>query len=104
MSDGLVETDSTTFKPVEQVARDIQKALDVNSFNLKGAADHLLRRHMDESGLPYRGDDLSMILIDVGGGAAALAEGGGPRPMTRKGKKRRSKTGKKNRIIKIFSC
>jgi serine/threonine protein phosphatase PrpC len=104
MSDGLVETNSSTLKPVEQVARDIQKALDVTSFNLKGAADHVLQGHMKESGMPYDGDDLSMILIDVGGGAVALAEGGGPRPMTRKGKKRRSKTGKKNRIIKIFSC
>jgi hypothetical protein len=58
----------------------------------------------------YSGDDLSIILVDVGVGGGML--GGGPKepePVivknpSRKVKRRRVRTGKKDRLIKIFSC
>jgi len=107
MSDGLVETDTATLKPLAQVAFHIKKGLEASGFNLKKTAEIVLREHM---GLGrYDGDDLSIILIDVGVGGddtIALPIIGGMRPQkppTRKARRRRLRTEKQNRLIKIFS-
>jgi hypothetical protein len=108
MSDGLVETDSATLKPLAQVAHDIKKGLEASAYNLKRTADAVLKEHMGVG--RYDGDDLSIILVDVGVGGeeAAPPMTGGQRvqkPPTRKAKgKRRLRTEKQNRLIKIFSC
>ena len=108
MSDGLVETDSATLKPLAQVAHDIKKGLEGSAYNLKRTADAVLKEHMGVG--QYEGDDLSIILVDVGVGGeeAAPPMTGGQRlqkPPTRKAKgKRRLRTEKQNRLIKIFSC
>jgi serine/threonine protein phosphatase PrpC len=108
MSDGLVETDSATLKPLAQVAHDIKKALVASSYNLKKTSDVVLKEHMGVG--RYDGDDLSIILVDVGVGGDDSAQPitGGQRvqkPPTRKAKgRRRLRTEKQNRLIKIFSC
>jgi serine/threonine protein phosphatase PrpC len=108
MSDGLVETDTATLKPLAQVAFDTKKGLEASGFNLKKAAEAVVRGHMGVG--HYDGDDLSIILIDVGvGGDDAVPlpiTGGRPqKPPTRKSKgRRRLRTEKQNRLIKIFSC
>jgi len=116
MSDGLVESDSAVLKPLAQVAHDIQKGLEANQYNLKKAADAVVRGHVLEQRErgPYQGDDLSLILVDVGLGAGQ-AGGAVPhhlvqgllvpqKPPTRKARRRRARTGKKTQLIKIFSC
>jgi hypothetical protein len=112
MSDGLVETDSGALKPLEQVGRDIFRALEGNQYDLSRSSAAVLRKHMADSGgsSRYGGDDLSLILVDVSVGGVAL--GGGPKepePVilknpSRKAKRKRVRTGKKDRLIKIFSC
>lgn len=107
MSDGLVETDSATLKPLAQIAYDIKKSLESSAYNLKKAADAVLKGHMGTG--RYDGDDLSIILVDVGLGGEDSAEvmtGGqkAPKPPTRKAKGKRRRTEKQNRLIKIFSC
>jgi len=111
MSDGLVETDSSILKPLEQVAHDVQKAL-IQSLDLNKAVETVLREHVLQDAAPksYSGDDLSLILVDVGigGGRIPPTVGGAAvaKPLTRKSKGRRvrARTGKKSRLIKIFSC
>jgi serine/threonine protein phosphatase PrpC len=125
MSDGLVETDNGPLKPVAQVAQDIRAALAANAFNLQKSAEQTVIRHMQESvrGAPpstYDGDDLSMILVDVGrrdlksiggGSTTAAAQAAAAKIVsflsskarTRKVKAgRRNRTGKKHRIIKVM--
>ena len=106
MSDGLVETDTATLKPLAQVAHDIKKGLEGAAYNLKKTADAVLKEHMGAG--RYEGDDLSIILIDVGVGGEDTAQpmtGGRPqKPPTRKAKGKRRRTEKQNRLIKIFSC
>jgi serine/threonine protein phosphatase PrpC len=111
MSDGLVETDSATTKPLAQVAHDIQKGLGLTGYNLKGAADKVLGEHVRQGsrGRKYSGDDLSLILVDVGTGVmmggVATAPVKAHKPPTRKSKgRRRIRTEKQSRLIKIFSC
>lgn len=111
MSDGLVETDSATTKPLAQVAHDIQKGLEATGYNLKGAADKVLGEHVRQGsrGRKYSGDDLSLILVDVGTGVVTGGAAPGPvklqKPPTRKSKgRRRIRTEKQSRLIKIFSC
>lgn len=121
MSDGLVESDSSALKPLEEVARDILRGLEATKFNLKGAADSVVRKHIMQSGNPrrYEGDDLSIIIVDVGVGGAVNLEGGAgapaalsqppitaPKSTTRKAKggRRKAKTEKRDRLIKIFAC
>jgi hypothetical protein len=111
MSDGLVETDTSTLKPLAQVAHDIQRSLEATGYNLKGAADAVVRGHVRSSGLGfYDGDDLSIILIDVGVGTPGQSGGADEAPPmkapTRKAKRgrRRATTNKKSQLIKIFSC
>lgn len=112
MSDGLVESDSPTLKPLAQVAHDIQRGLEASSYNLKGAADKVVMNHVRHSGgRKYSGDDLSLILVNVGtgtvieGGAAQVPAVKLQKPPTRKSKgRRRIRTEKQSRLIKIFSC
>lgn len=114
MSDGMVESETATLKPLAQVAHDIQKALEATSYNLKGGADKAVGEHVRQgsNGRKYSGDDLSLILIDVSTG---ITSGGGKssapiikstqKPTTRKSKgRRRIRTEKQSRLIKIFSC
>ncbi len=112
MSDGLVETESGGLKPLEQVGRDIFRALEGNQYDLARSSGAVVKKHVADSAGSgrYGGDDLSLILIDVGVGGMAL--GGGPKEAepvivknpSRKAKRRRVRTGKKDRLIKIFSC
>lgn len=124
MSDGFVETNTNALKPLAQVGKDIQVALKDSAFNLNAATALLATRHMEAAARsspgPYDGDDLSMILVDVGlqesnettknlvggGGSAAVAlaaASSATRPKTRKARAgRRNRTGKKSRLAKIF--
>jgi len=121
MSDGLVETETGVLKPHAQVAKDIQVALKDMKYDLMATAKAVNERHMRASVAttrrPYDGDDLSMILVDVGLKEANVvhAQGGGTllaaaatapvagKPKTRKARHtKRNKTGKRTRIAKIF--
>jgi serine/threonine protein phosphatase PrpC len=111
MSDGLVESDSPTLKPLAQVSHDIQRGLEASSYNLKGAADKVVTNHVRQGGgRKYSGDDLSLILVNVGtgnmiGGGVAPVVKPVVKPPTRKSKgRRRIRTEKQSRLIKIFSC
>lgn len=119
MSDGMVETDTAALKPTAQVSRDVQLALQNNGYDLPMSAEKLVKQHVaasvGQSKEKYTGDDLSMVLVDVGRISSAQAGGQRPaavappsipiKPRTRKVKfGRRNKTGKKNRLIKIFTC
>ena len=105
MSDGLVEGDTTLFKPLEEVSRAIYDGLVEHSNDLNATAKYVTQKHT-KLHPRYDGDDLSLILVNVGGGKVAH-KGGKPvaKPPTRKSKgRKRIRTEKTNRIIKIFSC
>ena len=106
MSDGLVEGDTTLFKPLEEVSRAIYDGLVEHSNDLNATAKNVVDRHT-KLHPRYDGDDLSLILVNVGGGKG-LQKGGKPivKPPTRKakGRRQRIRTEKTNRLIKIFSC
>jgi hypothetical protein len=105
MSDGLVEGDTTLFKPIEEVSRTIYDGLVEHANNLNATAKYVVQRHT-KMHPRYDGDDLSLILVNVGGGRV-LHTGGKAvvKPPTRKSKgRRRIRTEKTNRLIKIFSC
>lgn len=125
MSDGLVETASGSLKPTAQVAKDIFMALQENAYNLPFTATTVLKRHVASSvgsmRSKYDGDDLTLVIVDVGlrdaregsaeaakqagGVAAAVAAAAAAKPKTRRAKHgRRSRTGKKGRLVKMFSC
>jgi serine/threonine protein phosphatase PrpC len=111
MSDGLVETDSATLKPLPEIAHDIQKNLIHTSYDLKKTSERTVVEHARHSanGRRYSGDDLSIILIDVGTGTmmggAVQSYVKPQKPPTRKSKgRRRIRTEKQSRLIKIFSC
>ena len=104
MSDGLVEGDTTLFKPVEEVSRAIYHGLVEHSNDLNATAKYVVQKHT-KMHPRYDGDDLSLILVNVGGGKVAHKGGKPPKPPTRKVKgRRRIRTEKMNRLIKIFSC
>ena len=115
MSDGLVEGDTTLFKPVEEVSRVIYDGLVENSNDLNATAKYVVQKHT-KMHPRYDGDDLSLILVNIGtgkmmnGGAGGGSGSGGggkaaAKPPTRKAKgRRRMRTEKTNRLIKIFSC
>jgi len=106
MSDGLVEGDTTLFKPIEEVSRAIHDGLAEHSNDLNATAKYVVQRHTKMQSR-YDGDDLSLILVNIGGGKATdkVAKGGAVKPPTRKAKgRRRIRTEKTNRLIKIFSC
>ncbi len=121
MSDGLVETDNGPSKPIADIARAVHGALKRRSYNLPFAAEDVLRAHVQasvgSSRSKYDGDDLTLVLVDVGlnltdagaveaGDAAARAAAlaaAANRPRSRKMLRgRRGKTGKRSRITKIF--
>lgn len=122
MSDGLVETDSTALKALPLVAADIFKALKDNAYDLPATAKAVVAGHVKASALnpkDYDGDDLSLVLVDVGtqrGGAAQLGGAGTEvirsalntldnRARSFKAKKKKKvKTAKVNRLIKVFTC
>ena len=113
MSDGLVETNTNALKPLPRVAVDIYNALKANTFDLLRSAEAIVAGHVrtsvGSSSEKYDGDDLSILLVDVGRGSSG---GGAPppsstvvKPKTRKVRfGRRNRTGKKNRLIKMFNC
>jgi len=105
MSDGLVEGDTTLFKPLEEVSRAIYEGLVENANDLNATAKYVVNRHTKQHPR-YDGDDLSLILVNVGGGKAMQKGGKQPvKPPTRKTKgRRRIRTEKTNRLIKIFNC
>ena len=114
MSDGLVETNTNALKPLPRVAADIYHALKKHSYDLPMTAEAVVAGHrrgsVGNSNQKYYGDDLSIVLIDVGKGRGISVGGGAPtvvvpKPLTRKVKVgRRNRTGKKNRLIKMFTC
>jgi serine/threonine protein phosphatase PrpC len=105
MSDGLVEGDTTLFKPIEEVSRVIYDGLVEHSNNLNATAKYVVQAHT-KMHPRYDGDDLSLVLINVGGGKSVQMGGKTvSKPPTRKTKgRRRIRTEKTNRLIKIFSC
>jgi len=105
MSDGLVEGDTTLFKPLEEVSRVIYDGLVGHSNDLNATAKYVVQKHT-KMHPRYDGDDLSLILVNVGGGKVAHRGGKAVvKPPTRKSKaRRRIRTEKTNRLIKIFSC
>lgn len=123
MSDGLVETPTNALKPTAQVGRDIYVSLKASNYDLTKAATITNNRHKLANTVgnePYDGDDLSLVLVDVGlkeanvvqaaGGAAIAAAVAATQAQTQavrvKSRKarggRRNKTGKKTRLAKIF--
>lgn len=121
MSDGLVETNTNLLKPLSLVAVDIFKALQAKGYDLPRAADAVVAGHVAAScgsrPADYDGDDLSIMLVDVGksgqsqtGGASAGVIRSAlnqmtAKPKSRKAKRaRRNKTGKTNALIKAFDC
>lgn len=127
MSDGLVETATNALKPLAHVGRDIYVALKTSHYDLAKTATVVNQRHAAAGvatqgpGHPYDGDDLTMLLVDVGlkeagavqaaGGATlAAAAAAGPavggaaiRVKSRKARAgKRNKTGKRTRLAKIF--
>jgi len=121
MSDGLVETETTALKALPLVAADIFKALKENAYDLPATAKAVVAGHVKASGnsKDYDGDDLSLILVDVGtqrGGAAQVGGAGvevirsalntlDNRVKSFKAKKKKKvKTAKVNRLIKVFTC
>jgi hypothetical protein len=121
MSDGLVETATNALKPLAHVGRDIYIALKTAHYDLAKAATVVNQRHAAAAPQPYDGDDLTMVLVDVGlkeagavqaaGGATlAAAAAAGPasggaaiRVKSRKARPgKRNKTGKRTRLAKIF--
>jgi serine/threonine protein phosphatase PrpC len=122
MSDGLVETETTTLKPLPQVAAEVFKALKDNRMDLPRTAGAAVKAHVMESikasgGGSYDGDDLSIMLVDVGraavvsttqtGGVAQVKQAVAvmtAKPKSRKMKgNKKAKTMKTNRIIKMFT-
>lgn len=105
MSDGLVEGDTTLFKPLEEVSRVIYDGLVEHSNDLNATAKYVVQKHT-KMHPRYDGDDLSLVLVNVGGGKVAHRGGKAVvKPPTRKAKgRRRIRTEKTNRLIKIFSC
>jgi serine/threonine protein phosphatase PrpC len=115
MSDGLVETETTALKPLPQVAANIYKALKANRYDLPMTAVAATKAHVAESvGTEeddYDGDDLSLLIVNVGRGSApgerpssAPAVVMTAKPKTRKMKgKKKAKTMKANRLIKMFT-
>jgi serine/threonine protein phosphatase PrpC len=121
MSDGLVETDNGPSKPIADIARAVHGALKRRSYNLPFASEDVLRAHVQasvgSSRAKYDGDDLTLVLVDVGlnltdataveaGDAAARAAAlaaAANRPRSRKVVRgRRGKTGKRSRVTRIF--
>jgi serine/threonine protein phosphatase PrpC len=121
MSDGLVETDNGPCKPVTDVARAVHGALKRKNYNLPFSAEEVLRNHVrasvGSSHMKYDGDDLTLVLVDVGlsqtdaqameqgdeAARAAAAAAAAARPKSRKALRgKRGKTGKRSRITKIF--
>ena len=106
MSDGMVETETTALKPLQQVAADIFKVLRGVSFDLAMGAEGVVKAHVAESGgADYDGDDLSIMIVNVGrpqaGGSAPVMTA---KPKTRRVKgKRKIKSMKTNRLIKMFT-
>jgi len=109
------------------VAQDIRGVLGTNAYNLQKTSEEVVRRHVQEATrgarpTTYDGDDLSLILVDVGrrdlrtASTAAATSGGAQaaaantianfllnKARTRKAKHgRRNKTGKRHRIVKIL--
>lgn len=118
MSDGLVETPGGhVAKPHTQVAAEIYAVMQVHNYNLPFTVTNALKRHVaafvGSSHTKYDGDDLSLVLVDVGlrktdaatvqqeGGAAraAAVAAAAARVRTRKVRQgRRNKTGKRGLV------
>jgi serine/threonine protein phosphatase PrpC len=122
MSDGLVETDTNILKPLPRVAVDIFNALKANAYDLSATAKAVVNAHVRASSgsnpKDYDGDDLSLLIVDVGKISASQVGGSSNKIIIQsamnsinnriksyksKGK-RRSKTNKTNRLIKMFTC
>lgn len=122
MSDGLVETDTNILKPLPRVSVDVFNALKATAYDLPACAKAVVNAHVRASSgsnpKDYDGDDLSLVLVDVGKMSASQVGGSSSttiiqsalnsinnRIKSRKSKgKRRSKTNKTNRLIKMFTC
>lgn len=115
MSDGLVETDTPALKPLQQVAADVFKVLKENAYDLPKTALAAVKAHMVASAPDgdYEGDDLSLLIVDVGKGGSSPVGGGGTlaavakmtagKPNTRRQGKKKARTMKTNRLIKMFT-
>lgn len=121
MSDGLVESDTIALKPLPQVAADIFRSLKSTEYDLPAAAQGVLAGHVHAAvgshASRYDGDDLSIILADVGrlGGSRTVIsatpteiktaiQSMTAKPQTRKFRRgQKGKTGKMNRLVKMFN-
>jgi serine/threonine protein phosphatase PrpC len=122
MSDGMVEdVDSNILKPLPRVAVDIFSALKKHSYDLPASAKSVVTEHVrlssGSSPKDYDGDDLSLIIADIGKRSAAQLGASSTtviksalntlnnRVKSYKSKgMRRAKTNKTNRLIKMFTC
>jgi hypothetical protein len=77
MSDGLIELPPTIdnddkgeiFKSIPDIAKNIAGAIQETRGDLPGAAELVLKRHVNESSgneEDYNGDDLTLIIHDIG--------------------------------------
>jgi serine/threonine protein phosphatase PrpC len=109
LSDGLVEggDDDEILKPVSDVVAAVKGATAQQPQSLEAAAKTVIAAHVAAAGQPYRGDDLTMVLVDVSAPTAPVPVTsatlkGGFGAATRKARGRRSKTGKK-KLLKTFT-
>jgi serine/threonine protein phosphatase PrpC len=73
-SDGLVEKEDGNMKPIGAVAVGIQQSVKAAGGDLKAGAEMTLKRHTDEYlrdslNTQYDGDDLTLVLADIGLGS-----------------------------------
>jgi serine/threonine protein phosphatase PrpC len=103
-SDGLIENeaDPLKFKTTEEVAKAIQTAVKESGGDYLRAASLVVYRHISESAASltdYEGDDLTLILADIG----KAPIGGGTTRRAFRGRRGGIKTGKAKRLLKTFT-
>jgi serine/threonine protein phosphatase PrpC len=102
-SDGLLENeaDQMNLKTTEEVAKAIQAAVKESGGDYAKAASLVVGRHIAESGTlaDYQGDDLTLILADIG----KPLVGGATTRRAFRGRRGGIKTGKAKRLLKTFT-
>jgi serine/threonine protein phosphatase PrpC len=64
-SDGLVDTNTDTLKPLEEVGKMILDGINTSGGDYMKAAKTIVDKHVEDAGLPYTGDDTTLLLLDI---------------------------------------
>lgn len=65
-SDGLIDTNTDVLKPLEEVSKMLVDGLNASNGDYMKATKAILDKHMNDAGLPYTGDDTTLLLLDIG--------------------------------------